>query len=119
MKQILIVEDNQPIRDTLRMMLEMEGYAVTTASNGREALDKLKEIERPCLILLDLMMPAMNGWEFLEAQRADIHIATIPVLVTSAGIEKDSISSIAGFLKKPLEMDTLLAFVKRFCSPKA
>jgi CheY-like chemotaxis protein len=79
--RVLIVEDDEAIRETLRELLEFEGFEVATAANGREAVSQLQRTERPCLILLDLMMPVMNGWEFLRKRREDLTIATIPVVV--------------------------------------
>src|SRR4051812_37667489 len=87
-QSVLIVEDERDIRDTLEEVLKYEGFSVHSSSNGQEALTLLKTIERPCLILLDMMMPVMNGWEFLQMQRQDEILATIPVVVVSAGGEK-------------------------------
>lgn len=116
MKQILVIEDDQAIRDTLRMLLEMEGYFVVAANDGAEGLRALKTMDAPCLVLLDLMMPVMNGWEFIEAKGKDGHIATIPVLVTSAVADKADPTTVAGIIKKPIDIDSLLTFVKQFCS---
>jgi CheY-like chemotaxis protein len=114
---ILIVEDEKDIRETLQEVLRLEGYKTFTASNGREALDMLPTIPRPCLILLDLMMPVMNGWEFLQEQRmnGDMTIATIPVVVVSAAGDKAKNTQTAGFIKKPVELDALLDTVKKYC----
>lgn len=117
MGSVLVVEDDLDIRETFQQLLEIEGYRVLTAGNGQEGIDVLKRAdELPCLILLDLMMPVMNGWEFLEVQKSDPKIARIPVVVvTAAGKEKERTVSAAGFLKKPIELDTLLATVARYC----
>lgn len=115
MKQILIVEDDDAIRTTLKMLLEMEGYFVVTAADGKEGLKALKTMDEACLVLLDLMMPVMNGWEFIEAKRKDDHIATIPVLVTSAVADKADATMVAGIIKKPIDIDALLTFIKVFC----
>ena len=74
-------------------------------------------MEEPCLVLLDLMMPNMNGWEFIEAKRKDDHIATIPVLVTSAVSDRVDPAVVTGIIKKPIEIDVLLEFLKNFCRP--
>ena len=116
MKKILIVEDDEAIRTTLRMALEMEGYFVVTSNNGEEGLRTLRAMSSPCLVLLDLMMPVMSGWDFLEAKKRDDHIATIPVLVTSAVADKVDPKTMAGIMKKPIDLDALLAFVKNFCA---
>ena len=114
MKTILIVEDDLSIQDTLQMILEWEGYRVVTAENGQEALEVLKS-ELPCLILLDLSMPIMNGFEFLEAQRSEDRIAAIPVLITSAEAELAKFEKVAGILNKPIHIEDLLTFVKLHC----
>jgi DNA-binding response OmpR family regulator len=114
--EVMVVEDDFAIRETLRELLEDEGFRVSWASNGREALAQLKE-RAPRLILLDLMMPVMDGWEFRTAQQRDPDIARIPVVVISAdhGLEqKVSGLSVAGWLAKPFELDALLAAVKRY-----
>src|SRR5687768_5509935 len=80
---VVVVEDDEEIRDSMRDALEIEGYAVSTYSNGKEALDGLRKLGIPCLILLDLMMPVMNGWEFLQAMKAE-RFAEVPVYVVSA-----------------------------------
>ena len=113
---VLIVEDERDIRETLKQVLELEGYNAITASNGKEAIEMLATIPRPCLILLDLMMPVMDGWQFLEAQREDIILATIPVVIVSAAGEKAKSAGASAFIKKPVELDCLLSLVKQYCT---
>ena len=89
---IMIVEDEPDMRDTLKDVLELYGYRVITAANGAEALEQLEERRsagRPCLILLDLMMPVMSGWELLERLRdgSRPELAEIPVVVVSAAAD--------------------------------
>jgi CheY-like chemotaxis protein len=72
--------------------------------------------EHPCLILLDLMMPIMNGWEFLEAQQATEVLASIPVVVVSAAGDKARSAKAHGFIKKPIEVEGLLKMIKRYCA---
>ena len=82
---ILIIEDDAGIRDMLTMLLEDDDYSVTSATNGQQALNHLHQRERlPQLILLDLAMPIMDGWQFRAAQHADPRLAAIPVVVLSA-----------------------------------
>jgi CheY-like chemotaxis protein len=81
---ILVVEDNADLRDTLQMLLQEDGFLVTMAANGRTALDHLQAGARPSLILLDLMMPEMNGWQFLEHTRKDASLASIPIVIMTA-----------------------------------
>jgi DNA-binding response OmpR family regulator len=115
--EVLLVEDDAAIRDALRELLEAEGYVVQGAANGREALARLRGGgHRPRLILLDLMMPVMDGWEFRQAQRGDPALACIPVVVLSAedGVEdKIAEMKVAGSLAKPFLMRELLEVIRR------
>lgn len=117
-KNILIVDDDSDIREAFSQILEFEGYNVITAANGLEALERLQKF-RPSLILLDLMMPVMNGHQFREKQRADAQISDIPVIVLTADnrVQQRLIDpDVIGYLKKPVRLDTLLDTVKHFCS---
>src|SRR4051812_43717388 len=82
-KHILVVEDNAALRQVMRAVLEAAGYRVACAANGREALDSLRAAEPPFVILLDLSMPVMDGWQFRERQRQTAGFASIPVLLLS------------------------------------
>src|SRR5262245_7048564 len=84
--RLLLVEDDVSIRSALAEMLGDEGFTVTTAENGRAALDQLRQGPAPDVIVLDLMMPEMDGWEFRVAQRADPLLAGIPLLAMSADL---------------------------------
>ncbi len=84
MAEVLLVEDDEDFRDLLAGILQTKGYEVVLAGNGAEALALMKGGLRPCIILLDLMMPVMDGWTFRQAQLADPAIASIPVIVLSA-----------------------------------
>lgn len=75
-RSILIIEDEKAIRETFRLALEMEGYQVNEASNGKEGLEALSTMPRPCVILLDLMMPVMNGWAFIRALEEIVPLST-------------------------------------------
>src|SRR5215471_13743137 len=83
-KSILLIEDEVDIRTILKDALEWEGYCVYTASNGKEGIDLLTKIPPPSLILLDLMMPVMNGWEFADALDVDRACRDIPIVILSA-----------------------------------
>jgi CheY-like chemotaxis protein len=117
-KSILIVEDDDVIRDVMLLLLKTEGYKVFAAANGREALDLLHRDGRPDLILLDLMMPEMDGWQFRRAQRQDPELSRIPVVVVSATEpmqeEADALDA-RGFLKKPVEVEALCSAVHQYC----
>jgi len=112
---ILVVEDDFDIREALIQILEEEGYAVRGAANGQEALDVAAAEPVPKLILLDLMMPVMNGWQFRAEQMKDPRLAPVPVLLISADPQvqpKAEKLGVAALLKKPISLDELLAAVK-------
>src|SRR4051794_36215712 len=106
LKTVLVTDDDDGTREALTLLLQGQGYAVATARNGAEALDRLREHPLPNLVLLDLWMPRMNGWEFREQQRQDPTLATVPVVVVSAG-ERDKALGDVVYLQKPVEADTL------------
>jgi two-component system response regulator CpxR len=113
----LIVEDEATIRENLKTMLELAGYdSVFTANDGQEGLEILKTLPHPCLVLLDLLMPVMNGMEFLEAKRHEDAIAAIPVCIVSGVATQPTQSPLySHFLKKPIDLHTLLSFVRVHC----
>jgi CheY-like chemotaxis protein len=116
---VLIVEDDYDIREVLTEVLLVQGYRAVGAAHGREALDLLRERCRPRLVLLDLMMPVMSGWQFADEKRADPSLASIPVVVVSAdGDLKNKAESIGadGWLRKPVEIDALLEVLRRYCT---
>lgn len=116
MANILVVEDNDDVREMMAVTLELEGHEVATAVNGRDALHKLRSGDKPCLILLDLMMPVMNGWEFSRALENDPSLKEVPVVVVSAATnELAEKTAAAAYLPKPLNMDELLNVVGDFC----
>lgn len=118
-RSILIVDDDPDIRDTLTQILEDEGYRIFAAANGQEALACLRQAAAPDLILLDLMMPIMNGWQFRAEQRQDALLAGIPVVVISAdGTVGDKARAIdaAGYLQKPIKLDLLLDTIRHHCA---
>ena len=113
-ERILLVEDDRSIREVLRGILEEEGYAVTTAENGRRALEHLRSGVVPDLIVLDLRMPIMDGWQFRAAQKADPVLAAIPVLAISAdGSAKAAAIDAAAYLRKPLSTSALVSEIRR------
>jgi CheY-like chemotaxis protein len=113
--EILVVDDDVDIRETLHLVLEEEGFRVALAANGEEALRHLQAGARPAVILLDLMMPVMNGWQFRAAQRADERLAAIPVIVvTAAGGDDEKLRAVdAAVLRKPIRLDVLLEAIRR------
>jgi len=116
-RPVLIVEDDTDLREMMAQLLSLEGYQAETAPNGRDALQYLERGDRPDVILLDLMMPVMDGWEFRRRQVEDPRIATVPVVVLSA-VDPSRAGDLGGaaFLKKPLDFDRLLELVHRFCA---
>lgn len=116
--KILVVDDDAEIRETIVEMLRDRGYEALGAGDGVEALDTLRSDEPWCLILLDLMMPNMDGWEMRKEQLADPKLSTIPVVVVSATTDVPQAASslqAAGFVVKPARMATLLATVEQHC----
>jgi CheY-like chemotaxis protein len=110
-KSILLVEDDEIVRRAIQMVLEWEGYHVECASNGQEALDMLRAGARPGLILLDVMMPVLDGGQFREEQKRDPALASIPVIVISAASFAASVD--ADFLvRKPFEVEELLNAIR-------
>jgi CheY-like chemotaxis protein len=109
-RHILVVEDDHDTREMIEQFLAMEGFAVRTASNGEAAMTSLLRDGRPSVILLDLMMPVMNGWQFREAQRRQPQLADIPVVVVSAAGPPSRLPPIQAdaWLSKPLDLDRLL-----------
>jgi CheY-like chemotaxis protein len=110
-KNILLVEDDPDIRETMKQLLQSEGHEVTVAENGQVALEILNKIRRPNLILLDVMMPVMNGLAFLAEKNKMESIQSIPVILISAGHRPDSTAGAVAFLHKPVEMKVLLEVI--------
>ena len=113
---ILVVDDDPDIRDSLREVLEDEGYDVACVGNGREALDHLKAAKpQPCVILLDLMMPVMDGWQFRKEQKQDPELAGIPLVVITATGKRPVLIDAAELVMKPLDLTQLFAAIERYC----
>jgi CheY-like chemotaxis protein len=118
-KFVLVVDDDPDIRESLETVLGIHGHPVATAADGSEAIQLLRRGSAPpCLILLDLMMPGMNGFEFRAELEADPLFANIPVIIiTGAGVLVDEKAGAlhAEVLRKPFDLKALLSTVKRFC----
>jgi CheY-like chemotaxis protein len=114
-KSILVVEDDEEIRSALTTLLEMEGYKAFGASNGKEALEMLPRVGRPCLVLLDLMMPVMNGWDFMRAKEKDVSVAPIPVVILTAIDDSSKAPAAEQLMKKPIDFSLLLKIVHEYC----
>ena len=119
MTSILVVEDDDAIRGLVSEVLREDGYHVREATNGAEALETVQHIT-PDLIVLDLMMPVMNGWTFLEECRRTESCAEVPVVVTSAShdlprtADRLRAMGVRTCLAKPFDVDGLLALVERY-----
>jgi len=114
---VFIIEDDVDTRDMLAKFLELEGYNVELAANGRQALDLLASGANANVIVLDLMMPVMDGWEFRRRQVEDGRLRNIPTIVVSAaGRERLAQISADAYLSKPVDMDELLERVSQLCS---
>ena len=114
---LLIVDGERDIRETLQELLEGEGYEVATARNGDEGLARAREL-RPSMILLDLFMPVMDGAEFRRRQLDDDALAEIPVVLVSAAVgveERIAALKVAAHLEKPLDIHVLFETVARYC----
>jgi CheY-like chemotaxis protein len=116
---VLVVEDDRDVRDSVIEVLADHGYGALAAGNGAEGLALLRgTAPKPALVLLDLMMPVMDGRAFRAAQQADPRLQAIPVVILSAhaAAERAAIElGAAGFLQKPVSLEALLATVRRFC----
>jgi CheY-like chemotaxis protein len=114
-RPILVVDDDLDILEAMRFLLEGAGFVVLTATDGEIALHLLRHGAAPCLILLDLMMPIMNGWRFLTEVRHDPLLAAIPIVVLSGCVfrgEEVMSLGVAGYLKKPVDVATLISMVR-------
>lgn len=117
-KNVMIIEDDQAIRASLRDIITFEGYSTIEAENGRVALNLLfdENVPTPCLILLDLMMPVLNGWEFLKIRQQNGSIAHIPTVVISAVSDARVAIGPTKTLKKPLNVEELVHALQSYCS---
>ncbi|RYZ97364.1 MAG: response regulator [Proteobacteria bacterium] len=119
-EKILVVEDNADIREGLSTLLDDYGYSIESAADGREALQKLKASSVPTLVLLDLMMPKMDGWQFLTARKGDPRLAMHKIVTVSA-VDRTQWSGASSVpepdasLSKPIDLEKLWDVVSRFC----
>jgi CheY-like chemotaxis protein len=113
---VLIVEDDTDVREMMELLLTSIGYRTASAPNGAIALERIRE-DRPCMVLLDLMMPVMTGWEFRERQLADPQLASIPVLCMSAVYQPEDVMTElrVNCLAKPLDFGRLIDEIATTC----
>jgi two-component system, chemotaxis family, chemotaxis protein CheY len=114
-RRLLLVEDDDDVRASIADVLDLAGYVVVEASNGRNAMRAMRA-EPPRMVLLDLMMPVMSGWEVLEQMRADPVLAGIPVCLLSAQGQIEAADAVQ-VLHKPVSIEDLLAVVRSHCGP--
>jgi CheY-like chemotaxis protein len=110
---VLVVEDDLPLRETITDLLELASCEVHGFGEGGPALSYLHEDRTICLVLLDLMTPGMNGWEFLDRKLADETVSSVPVVVMTATFNP---GVMAPLLRKPMKLDSLLAAIDRHCA---
>jgi CheY-like chemotaxis protein len=111
---VLLIEDEEELRDSMREALELKGYTVVAARDGHEALEQLDRLENICVVLLDLIMPRVDGWAFFAKMRERESHAAVPVIVHSSAPKKAP-AGVARVLAKPLMFDQLLSTVQEFC----
>lgn len=119
---ILVVEDDEDLRDTMCSLLELDGYRAVGVFNGLEALQYLETNGPPCVILLDLMMPGMSGGEFRARQLSHALFARVPTIVVSAmelGHQQAQVLNATGYLSKPVNPVKLTQTVRQHCQPSA
>jgi len=115
-KTILVIDDNEDARNLLGAALRHDGYRVCEAENGRDALDQLEAMSQlPCLLLLDMMMPIMSGQELLEALHERPRLASVPVVLLSAGIRPSQAPDVKVFMGKPTDLRMLRTVVRELC----
>ncbi len=115
---VLVVDDNDDVREAFVALLLMHGYHASGASSGSRALEQLREGLRPCVVLLDLRMPEMDGWTVWARMHAEPTLASIPVVMVSGDPEQSRRAEALGmrnFIRKPVDADKLVATVARFC----
>jgi CheY-like chemotaxis protein len=115
---VLIVEDEEDLREMMREALERKGYSVVTAQEGQDALNKIEGIDQLCLVLLDLLMPGMNGWDFFTKMRERPELAKIPVIVHSSASNRAP-EGVTRVLQKPILFDRLISVVREYCDSPA
>jgi CheY-like chemotaxis protein len=122
-QHVLVVDDDRVTREALSNALSAGGYAVAEAADGAAALSHWQSGLAPRLVVLDLMMPVMDGWQFLAERQKDAALASVPVLVLTAarGIDGSGLRAMGAedVLQKPVDPDDVLAAVRRYCLPPA
>ncbi|MBL9018407.1 MAG: response regulator [Myxococcales bacterium] len=116
MGKVLVVDDDDALRGIVAEAIAEAGFVVDQAENGQVALDKMRAAA-PCVVLLDLMMPVMDGWQLVTAMEADPVLASVPVCVISAQDRTPPPARVACLLKKPVTLAELVSTVSTYCTP--
>jgi CheY-like chemotaxis protein len=114
---VLLVDDDEDLRDSIAELLRRRGYRVATADDGHAALAIIATTQLPCVVLLDLVMPGMDGWKFLALVQADPVMSSIPIVIASGHAATHAPTGIAGVLHKPFDLQELYEVVARHCGP--
>jgi CheY-like chemotaxis protein len=115
---VLVVDDNDDVREAFCALLLLHGYRASGASSGMVALAQMRAGLRPCVVLLDLRMPEMDGWSVWARMHAEPNLATIPVVMVSGDPDQSRRAELLGlrnFIRKPVDAGTLVATVARYC----
>lgn len=112
--RVLVVDDEREIRESLEEFLVDEGYSVSVAADGAEAMDRLRSEAPPQIVILDLLMPVMSGIEVYEAMQSDARLATIPVIISTSDPSRAPSGNL--IMKKPINLDRLQSVIRRFCN---
>lgn len=112
---VLVVEDEEDLREMIREALELNGYTVVTAADGRQALVRLSGIEHLCLVLIDLLMPGMNGWDLFQELKGRSELDRVPIVVYSSVADRAP-KGVTRTLQKPLTFGELLSTVREYCT---
>ena len=117
-KIVMVIDDDEDVREVLRDFIEDLGYRPVVAANGQEGLDAIRGLdEPPCVILLDLMMPVMDGWQFLQVVSADVSLARIPIVISTSA--PDRAPSGPKVLAKPVDLEDFVAELRQLCGSAA
>jgi CheY-like chemotaxis protein len=114
LNDIVLIENDEALREALTDALQLEGFKVVQACDGRQGLEILQEHPDSALVLLDLAMPVMSGWQFLEAMRQDSRLSALPVIAMSATRHQTAPAGTHGILQKPMSLDILLGTVAHY-----
>lgn len=116
--RVLVVEDHEDTRESLTLLLQAKGYTVDSARDGNEALQKLRCGGTPCLVLLDLHMPVMSGWQLRRKLLEDRDLASLPVIILSGeeDLEESAAAlNVTAHLQKPVQLDRLYGLLEEYC----